>query len=528
MQTGLINVSQVKISVVTPIFRPNLAQLEDCLASVDANGVVEHLLGIDGPDALDEPTLFYQLVEKYSAKFIQTPTHAGISSATNSAASLASGNLLLFLDQDDFLVGDWQKEVLPFADKKDIVYSDRHTAAEDGSLLFGQIFRKPDWSPVRLLGNMYISHFFAIRRELFNQLGGMRSEFDGSQDHDLALRALEANPDVKHIPLPLYAWRQSQNSTALNPSAKTYAVDAGLAAVNDHHGRSKDALETVRHDVYPGFYIHKYPRRELPISIVIPTAFGPHVDGFPIIRNLINSLVFELNHQDDEVVIVSASEDDKGELVRISNQLDCRVIHLIDNEPFNFSRRVNLGAIQATNETLLFLNDDVEFISKGPLDSLMYMAQQDKVGAVGAQLLFPDGSLQHAGHAYYKLGAHHPYYLTRDFSQHFGDLILDREVSGVTAACVMTKKSIWKQVGGFTQHLPSNYNDVDFCLKIREEGYSIVLLNSVVAKHYESTTRDPKLQDWEVKFIRHRWAHRIWFDLFTRSNERDIKSASSE
>lgn len=512
--------NQIKISVVTPIFRPNLAQLEDCLTSVDANDLVEHLLGIDGPDALDDPTLFYQLVEKYSAKVAKTEAHGGISAATNEAAKLASGNLILFLDQDDFLIGNWQKEVLPFVDSKDIVYSDRHTAAEDGTLLSDLIFRKPDWSPVRLLGNMYISHFFAIRRDLFNQLGGMRSEFDGSQDHDLALRALETNPDVKHIPLPLYAWRQSQNSTALNPSAKAYAVDAGLAAVNEHHGRLKDALETVRHDLYPGFYKHMYPKRELPVSIVIPTAFGPNVDGFPIIRNLIDSLVFELNHREDEVVIVSAGEDDHGELQRISNQLDCRLIHLIDNEPFNFSRRVNLGAIQATNETILFLNDDVEFTSKNPLDALTYTSQQDKVGAVGAQLLFPDGSLQHAGHAYYKLGAHHPYYLTKDLSQHFGDLILDREVSGVTAACLMTKKSIWEQVGGFTHHLPSNYNDVDFCLKIREAGYSIVLLNSVVANHYESTTRDPKLQDWEVKFIRHRWAHRIWFDRFTRAHEK--------
>lgn len=515
--------NQIKVSVVTPIFKPNLEQLEDCLASVNVNGLVEHLLGIDGPDALEDPISFHELAEKYSAIVTQTSAHAGISAATNAAAGLASGSLLLFLDQDDFLVGDWQNEVIPFADSKDIVYSDRHTAAEDGSLIADQIFRKPDWSPIRLLGNMYISHFFAIRRDLFAQLGGMRSDFDGSQDHDLALRALGTNPKVKHIALPLYAWRQSQNSTALNPAAKSYAVDAGIAAVNEHHKRSNDLLNTVRHHVYPGFYVHNYPGRELPVSIVVPTAFGSHVDGFPIIRNLIESLALELHHQDDEVVIVSAGEADHGEIERITNRLNCRLVHLVDNKPFNFSRRVNLGAIQSTNEMILFLNDDVEFISKNPLDALLYTSQREKIGAVGAQLLFPDGSLQHAGHAYYKLGAHHPYYLTKDFSQHFGDLILDREISGVTAACLMMRKSIWKQVGGFTLHLPSNYNDVDFCLKIREAGYSIALLNSVVANHYESTTRDPKLQDWEVKFIRHRWSHRMWFDRFTRDNEsRDV------
>ena len=418
------------------------------------------------------------------------------------------------------MVGDWHGEVLPFVDIKDIVYSDRHTAAEDGSLLLDQVFRKPAWSPFRLLGNMYISHFFAIRRDLFEKLGGMRPEFDGSQDHDLALRALETNPEVKHIALPLYAWRQSENSTALNPAAKSYAVDAGLNAVNEHHERTSSSLNTVRHDIYPGFYVHQYPKRDLPVSIVIPTAFGSNQDLFPIIRKLINSIVKELTHVGDEVVIVSAGEEDKGELERIDNLLDCRVIHLIDDQPFNFSRRVNLGAIQASNEMILFLNDDVEFASRNPIDALMYGAVQTGVGAVGAQLRFPDGSLQHSGHSYYKLGAHHPYYLTRDYSQHFGDLILDREISGVTAACLMQRKSVWKEVGGFTNQLPSNYNDVDFCLKIREAGHSIVLMNSVVATHYESTTRDPELQDWEVKFIRNRWAHRMWFDRFTRVNEK--------
>jgi GT2 family glycosyltransferase len=512
--------NEIKISVITPIFNPNLSQLEDCLASVNSNALVEHILGIDGPDAIENLSQFEMLVKKYSAKVVSTDAHGGISSATNAAAQIASGNLLLFLDQDDFLVGDWHGEVLPFVDIKDIVYSDRHTAAEDGSLLLDQVFRKPAWSPFRLLGNMYISHFFAIRRDLFEKLGGMRPEFDGSQDHDLALRALETNPEVKHIALPLYAWRQSENSTALNPAAKSYAVDAGLNAVNEHHERTSSSLNTVRHDIYPGFYVHQYPKRDLPVSIVIPTAFGSNQDLFPIIRKLINSIVKELTHVGDEVVIVSAGEEDKGELERIDNLLDCRVIHLIDDQPFNFSRRVNLGAIQASNEMILFLNDDVEFASRNPIDALMYGAVQTGVGAVGAQLRFPDGSLQHSGHSYYKLGAHHPYYLTRDYSQHFGDLILDREISGVTAACLMQRKSVWKEVGGFTNQLPSNYNDVDFCLKIREAGHSIVLMNSVVATHYESTTRDPELQDWEVKFIRNRWAHRMWFDRFTRVNEK--------
>jgi GT2 family glycosyltransferase len=511
--------NEIKISVITPVFKPNLSQLEDCLASVNSNASVEHILGVDGPNAIDNFEEFELLLNKYLAKFVLTDSHGGISAATNAAAKIASGDLLLLLDQDDFLVGDWQKEVLQFASTKDIVYSDRHTAAEDGSLILDQIFRKPAWSPTRLLGNMYISHFFAINRELFASLGGMRSEFDGSQDHDLALRALETNPDVKHIALPLYAWRQSENSTALNPAAKSYAVDAGLSSVNEHHERTNKPLITVRHDLYPGFYVHKYPKRHLPVSVVIPTAFGSNQDAFPIIRNLMTSIAGELNHSEDEVVIVSGGENDRGELERIEELLNCRVIHVIDNEPFNFSRRVNLGAIQASNEMILFLNDDVEFVSENPIDSLMYISMQAGVGAVGAHLLFPDGSLQHAGHAYYKLGAHHPYYLTRDFSQHFGDLILDREISGVTAACLMQRKSVWREVGGFTTQLPSNYNDVDFCLKIREAGYSIVLMNSVIANHYESTTRDPELQDWEVKFIRSRWSHRMWIDKFTRNDE---------
>ena len=511
--------TKVLVSVITPIYQPNLGQLRHCLLSVGKHDGIEHILGVDGPDAVDNLQEFQKLASEFGARIVTLDSHGGISKATNLAVSAANGELLLLLDQDDFLLQGWQEELLPLVGEFEFIYSDRHAAQEDGTIIANQVFFKPDWSPHRLLGNMYVSHFFAINRALFNELGGMRSVFDGSQDHDLAIRASEKNPGVKHIDVPLYAWRQTATSTALNPAAKSYAVDAGVKAINEHHVRTNSGMVTNAHPQYPGFYIHTYPSRTEPVSVIIPTGFALNEAGAPIVRQAMASLENQLTKEKDEVVIVSSTEDDKGTLDWARTTLKCNVVHLIDTEPFNFSRRVNLGALQSTNQLIMFLNDDVEFHSDSSLDSLAYLSQMENVGAVGVKLFFPDGRLQHAGHAYYNLGAHHPYYLTQDFTQNFGDLILDREVSGVTAACLMQRKSVWESVGGFTHELPSNYNDVDFCLKIREKGYSIVQLNSVTATHYESTTRDPTLQDWEVRFIRHRWAHRMWQDRFTRVQE---------
>jgi GT2 family glycosyltransferase len=503
------------VSVITPIYNPDLGQLRECLDSVGRSDQVEHILGLDGPDAIPDTQAFNQLANEFGVKVAMLPIHGGIAAATNCAVIEATGEMLLFLDQDDFLMSGWADEVLPDCGSFDLIYSDRHSATEQGELIETQIFSKPDWSPFRLLGNMYLSHFFAVKRNLFLELGGMRTDFDGSQDHDLAIRVSETNPRVKHIDVPLYAWRQSQGSTALNPASKSYAPEAGVNSVNEHHKRANTGLVTQQHPSYPGFYVHKYPQRTSPISVVIPSGFGMHTNNKPVLRLAIQSIVTQLHHPDDEVILVSAGENDFGVLDEISKMLTCSLTHVIDDQPFNFSRRVNLGALQSRNEMLMFLNDDVELSDETSIDALSYVASQSGVGAAGIQLRFPDGRLQHAGHSYYDLGAHHPFYLTRDYAQHFGDLILDREVAGVTAACLVQRKDVWKQVGGFTSELPSNYNDVDFCLKIREAGHSIIVLNSIWGTHYESTTRDPSLKDWEVKFIRNRWTHRMWRDRFT-------------
>ena len=507
------------ISVVTPIFNPKLSELEKCLESVGTHQSVEHLLAVDGPDALDNVEEFDYLAGRYGAKVVRLVEHGGISVATNAAAEIADGEMLLFLDQDDFLIPNWEKFILPLVGKFDVIYSDRETADENGEIIKELQFRKPDWSPWRLRGNMYLSHFFAVRKTLFFLVGGMRKEFDGSQDHDLILRILETEPHVNHVAEALYAWRQSPDSTALNPAAKPYAAEAGIAAVNEYNMRVSNGVKTVPVKDFPGFYKHIYPPRTNAVSVVIPTGFGLHDDGLPIIELAIQALSQQLNNVADEVIVVSAGEDKNGSIERIREVLQCRLIHVIDDQPFNFSVRVNLGAIQASNEKLIFLNDDVIIQSNSAIDSLSFALDNNEIGAAGIQLIFPDGRIQHAGHAYYTLAAHHPYYLSDNLAQNFGDLILDREVSGVTGACLATRKSVWKNVGGFTAKLPLNYNDVDFCLKIRESGLSIIQLNSITGVHFESTTRDPRLQDWELKFLRHRWAHRIWRDSFTRVQE---------
>jgi GT2 family glycosyltransferase len=229
----------------------------------------------------------------------------------------------------------------------------------------------------------------------------------------------------------------------------------------------------------------------------------------------VSSLSEQLN-QADELVIVSGENEDRGFMPKVANLTKANVIHVIDDSEFNFSRRVNLGCLAATKHELLVLNDDVEFLSRDALSQMSGLLKEDGVGLIGCLLLFPDGKVQHGGHIYHGAHAHHAHYLSTSITNNFGDLIVDREVSGVTGAVMYQTRSTWESVGGFTHFLPGNYNDVDYCLKVRNLGLSIVQANSVWANHKESATRNSELHAWEVEFVNSRWWHLLERDRYTR------------
>lgn len=502
-----------KISVITPVFKPVFSELRHCLKSARAPQV-EHILCLDGLENVTSLRKLKKLSKKYGAELVIAQKQSGISNASNKAASVAKGEFLVFLDQDDFLAKNWQAPLLQVLDDQDFLYSDSFLADVNGRP-FHRV-RKPAWSPIRLIFNMYAVHFMAVRKTLFDSIGGFRSEFDGSQDHDLALRVSRETNRVKHLDLPLYHWRESLASTASNPENKKWAFDAGLAAAQEHlQGFSKEAtLEKI--EDFPGGLRAKFKARSKPVSIVIPTAFKSNSAGVPYVDSLVASLKAFLKPElGDEIVLIHGGEEPTTLIKNLQLENKINIVNVMDDSPFNFSRRCNIGFELGKNEHILLLNDDVEFGSQDPFDSLFGLLGLPNVGLVGGLLAFPDFTVQHGGHTFTAGNPHHVHYGARSLRFGLMDLVLDHEVVGVTGALMFQLKSTWKSVGGFTTALPLNYNDVDYCQKIRTLGFSIIQANSVVAIHHESVTRVSKVEKWELEIMKRRWPEAMNVDEFS-------------
>jgi GT2 family glycosyltransferase len=454
-----------------------------------------------------------RLAKKYGAKLVLSESQGGISTASNLAAASAIGEFLVFLDQDDFLEEQWWKPLHATIENADFIYSDSFHADSSGNVISTQ--RKPAWSPTRLIFNMYATHFMAVRRSVFEKVGGFRSEFDGSQDQDLALRISRITDRFSHVPIPLYTWRQSKVSTLSNPQNKEWAYSSGARVAQDHLQNFDSGATSERMlGFHQGAIRGKFTERAKPVSVVVPTAFSGDKSDITWAEKLFVSLEsflkFELG---DEIIFVHGGEDDGGLMNRVRGASSRPVYSVVDSEPFNFSRRVNIGFEIAKNEHVLLLNDDIEFGSENPMDSLFGLLDLPNVALVGGLLTYPDFSIQHSGHAF-KDGAPKNFgFQIRNLNLGVFDLLVDREVVGVTGALMFQRKSTWKAVGGFTTALPLSFNDVDYCQKVRGLGYSIIQANSVTAIHHESVTREAIDEDWEYEFI-----NRRWFDVL--SNDR--------
>ena len=509
-----------RVSVITPVFNPVLSELRQCLKSTKSDQV-EHILSLDGLANVKNLRKLKRLAKRYGAKLEISENQRGISAASNKAASVANGEFLVFLDQDDFFVKNWAGPLFEVMGEHDFVYSDSFIADVNGRPLHRVI--KPSWSPVRLIFNMYAVHFMAVRKAVFESIGGFRSEFDGSQDHDLALRVSRVTKRVKQIEMPLYHWRESEASTASNPGNKTWAFDAGLAAAQEHISSLAPGATLEKVEDFPGALRAKFTERKKPVSIVIPTAFKSTASGSSYVDLLAKSLLPFLRPEiGDEIVLVHGGETE-SEFVSSSTLRDAiPVVSVRDDENFNFSRRCNIGFEVAENEHVLLLNDDIEFGDQNPFDSLFGLLSLPNVGIVGALLVFPDYTIQHGGHAFTAGNPHHAHYQASSIREGLMDLVIDHEVVGVTGAFMFQLKSTWKAVGGFTSMLPLNYNDVDYCQKVRTLGFSIIQGNSVTAIHHESVTRESKIEDWELATIRERWPEILKVDEFSTNQSHTL------
>ncbi len=338
---------------------------------------------------------------------------------------------------------------------------------------------------------MYIGHLGVYRRSLIEEIGGFRKGYEGSQDHDLALRFTERTQRIRRIPRVLYHWRVSATSAAGGHGAKPYAIDAARRALEDALARRgrQGRVEALKD--HPGHYtIHYSADPEQKVSIIIPTR-----DGAALLERCLSSLADKTRHPNWEVCVVDNGSREEATLELFSRWTErlgpTRFKVVRRDEPFNFSRLINAGARATDGQLLLLLNNDTEIVEGGWLDAMAGYARQPELGAVGCRLLYEDGALQHAGVALDDefIAVHAQQFLPAEHPGYFGQFVSSTNFSAVTGACLMVRRDVFDAVGGFDEQFAVAYNDVDFCLRVRERGLRNVMLGRVRVLHHESRTR---------------------------------------
>lgn len=489
------------ISIVLPTYNTPLVLLQECLDSVLAQTYPHWELCI-ADDASPLPHV-KALIAAYTArdariKYIVRSQNGHISACSNTALTLASGEYVALLDHDDKLAPHalfFVAQALQSKADAQIIYSDEDKLDAQGQRC--DPFFKPDWSPDLLYSQNYINHFLVYRRDLVQSVGGFRTGFEGSQDYDLLLRCIAQLPhpsvqEIVHIPHVLYHWRMTDFSTAQSHGNKDYACQAALRALQEYMDIKHPGvrMEMLR----PGIYRHKWPLpQELPlVSLIIPTR-----DGFDILHKCIESIQDKTTYPNYEILIVdnqSTCEKTIKYLHDIEKKsIPGRVVRVLQyNHPFNYSAINNFAVKQANGSIVGLINNDVEVINGDWLSEMVSHAIRPDIGCVGAKLYYPDGSIQHAGVILGiggVAGHSHKYFPGNDLG-YFGRLLTIHNVSAVTAAVLMVQKEIYFKVGMLNdKELTVAFNDVDFCLKVRQAGYRNLWTPFSALYHHESKTR---------------------------------------
>jgi len=487
------------VSIITPVYNTEERWLREAIDSVREQ-IYPHWQLCLADDASTEPHVSRVLAEYAGLDDrIQVNTlteNSGISGASNAALAAATGEFVAMLDHDDELQPDALLEVVKLLNQQpdlDIIYSDEDKKSRDGRRI--SPFFKPDWSPNLLLSCNYIAHFLTYRRSLLEKTGGFRSEFDGSQDYDLILRTSEQTSRIAHLPLPVYSWRMISGSAAASEEAKPYAYVAASGALEEAMRRRGMPGRVEDTDV-PGIY-HVRPqlREQALVSVVIPTR-----DKAGLLYRCLTAIGSHTKYPACEIIVVDSAPNEP-----LPGALKPVVTTLVPYEggDFNFSRAINLGAALARGEYLLLLNDDTEATTDGWLEAMLEQAQRPEVGVVGARLLGRDGEPQHEGIVLGIWGlpaANLPF-------RHWGLGDCLRDCSAVTAACMMTRRDVFEELGGFDEGMRLGWNDVDYCLRARQAGYAVVYTPVAVFHHEEGSTRGSTPHPEDDAFFRRRWGN---------------------
>ncbi|MCD8106287.1 MAG: glycosyltransferase family 2 protein [Lachnospiraceae bacterium] len=439
--------------------------------------------------------------------------NGGISENTNAAIRMAKGEFLVFADHDDFLEPDALYELVRLLNEKpdlDIIYTDEDLTDETSKHFSSPRF-KPDFNPDFLRSINYICHLTMVRKSLAYEAGLLRKQCDGAQDHDFLLRCIEQTDRVGHIPKVLYHWRAYSGSTAGNQDSKQYAIDAGKLAVSEHYVRLGYQADVE----YTGIFILYKMMLRLKENPLV-TILIPNKDMRETLDQCIRSIFEKTDYPNYEILIVENNSEEADTFAYYETmQQEHENFRVVTYKgAFNYSAINNLGVRHARGEYVLFLNNDTEVISPFWIREMLGFCQREDTAAVGAKLCYPDDQVQHAG-VVIGLGNFAGHVLSsspRHADGYFGRLRAIQDISAVTAACMLVKRQVFEEIGGFDEDFVVSLNDVDLCLRMREKGYLIVMDPNVELYHYESKSRGyentPEKQErfkQEILRFRERW-----------------------
>lgn len=482
------------VSIVVPLYNTSPKLLEAMIESVRAQTYSKwELCMADGSEgdnlkavvekcADGDSRILYRHLEK----------NGGISENTNAAIEMSSGSLVAFLDHDDTLAPWAVYEVVKaYSDnhKREVIYSDQDKLSEDGTKRFDPVF-KSDFDIDFLRSVNYICHFLVVSRRIMDLVGGFRTEYDGAQDYDFILRAVELTDEVYHIPSVLYHWRTVEGSTASASSAKDYAYEAGRKAVSDHCKRVGLDAEVERTAI-DGSYRVKLLPKEIQTGNPLVSVIIPNKDLVSDLSVCLKSLVRQ-DYANLEIIVVENNSEEKEtfEYYKSLPEKDSRIRVIYYEGGFNYSAINNFAIAQSKGEYILLLNNDTEMIGDGVITEMLSYAARADVGAVGAKLLYGDETIQHAGVIVgYGVADHAFSGYTQDNYGYENRIVLTHQCSAVTAACMMTSRAKFDEAGGLDEGLGVCFNDVDYCLRLRDEGYAVVYDAFATAHHYESKSR---------------------------------------
>lgn len=519
-----------RFSILVPTYNTPEPYLCAMLDSVIAQIYPDWELCI-ADDASTEPHV-REILEEYAAReprirVTYRPVNGHISAATNTAIEMATGDFAVMLDHDDLITEDalYQTALRIIARPDvDMIYSDEDKIDDVGKR--SSPFFKPDWSPDSFLSRMYTCHLAVYRLALLKRLGGLRIGYEGSQDYDLVLRLTEHTTNIEHIPRILYHWRIHSGSTTSGMAAKPYATDAAVRSLTEALERRSEPGQVIPMPSAPGTYTIRYaitkPGR---VSVIIPTRdHGDDVD------RCLRSLFGMTQYDDFEVVLLDngSTEFKSLEIFADWARMEPLRLKVIRHDvPFNYSEINNFAAAHSSGDYLLFLNNDTQITHADWMTAMVEQAQRSSIGAVGAKLLYSDGRLQHAGVVIGIGGVagHSHRFSPGNAFGYFNQVCAVSNFSAVTAACLMMRRTVFNEIGGFDERLAVAYNDVDLCLRILDKGYRIVYVPHAVLYHYESQSRgydvtpDQVRRDKEEQaFMERRWMISRWRDVHYSPN----------